>query len=829
MMGGSWEEYLRDERGARCVVRVSDLKVEQSNKQFRRLLGEKEGESNNLLFALGQASWQENSRSVIRKLEELGYVELGWGDFQLHISAIRPDFTHALCYLQEWGEGATGLQYDALFTRNVAGVYKVASDGKIVACNEAFARLLGYEKSEEIIGTDGKDFYLFPGKRKEFLDELQQKKVVTSYEIDLRRKDGTECTCLENAFLEKTEKNEDIILGTLIDISEKKKIEGALRESEERFRALSNVTLEAVAVVSQNVIIDCNEQFAALFSLKDRSSAIARRITDFISPADLRRIGTSLDQQHTRKIEARCVNGRGEWMYLELSGGFVDYHGIRTKALLMYNVTARKKAEFALEQSAHRFKNLLENSPNGVFILTEGLMKYVNKAGLVMLGCADEDEVYDKKFTHFVSRPFRGTVSEDFEKIREGEEAIYREVKLTDRGGNEIFVGLKATLTVYENRPSIQVTADNLSTRLQLLREQYRLKAAEEMNEELRLQIEERKQTQAKLESIFNSTENLMIWTMNPDFGITTLNENFRESMKEQFGLNIRRGSNIRKDLETMMAPTHNQGQLDAMDEALRGRPQQFEFALRDKNGNTVWMLAFVNPVYIDERLEEVSCLVYDNTQRKQIDRRIRESLKEKEVLLQEVHHRVKNNLQVISSILSLQSSYVSDERTKELLKESQQRIKSMSFIHETLYRTTDFSSIDFRGYLQALASNLFQSYQTGQAEVKLVTKLDPVNLSIDQSVPCGLIVNELISNALKYAFRGRKKGKITLEIRERKGQVTLRVADDGIGLPADFQFAEQDSLGIQLVYTLTEQLDGTLDVRSVKGTAITITFEKKS
>jgi PAS domain S-box-containing protein len=828
-MSGSWEEYLRDERGARCVVRVSDLKVEQSNKQFRRLLGEKEEESNNLLFALGQASWQENSRSVIRKLEEVGYVELGWGDFQLHISAIRPDFTHALCYLEEWGEGAAGLQYDALFTRNVAGVYKVAADGKIVACNEAFARLLGYEKSEEIIGTDGKDFYVFPGKRKEFLDELQQKKVLTSYEIDLRRKDGTECTCLENAFLEKTEENEDIILGTLIDISEKKKIEGALRESEERFRALSNVTLEAVAFVSQNVIIDCNEQFAALFSLKDRSSAIARRITDFISPADLRRIGTSLDQQHTRKIEARCVNGLGEWMYLELSGGFVDYHGIRTKALLMYNVTARKKAEFALEQSAHRFKNLLENSPNGVFILTEGLMKYVNKAGLLMLGCADEDEVYDKKFTHFVSRPFRGTVSHDFAKIREGEEAIYREVKLTDRSGNEIFVGLKATLTVYENRPSIQVTADNLSTRLQLLREQYRLKAAEEMNEELRLQIEERKQTQAKLESIFNSTENLMIWTMNPNFRITTLNENFRESMKDQFGANIQRGSNIRKDLEALMDPNHNQGQLGAMDEAFKGRPQQFEFALHDKDGHTVWMLAFVNPVYIDERLEEVSCLVYDNTQRKQIDRRIRESLKEKEVLLQEVHHRVKNNLQVISSILSLQASYVNDERTRELLKESQQRIKSMSFIHETLYRTTDFSSIDFRGYLQALASNLFQSYQTGQAEVKLVTKLHPVHLSIDQSVPCGLIVNELISNALKYAFRGRKKGKITLEIKERNARVTLRVADDGIGLPADFQFAEQDSLGIQLVYTLAEQLDGTLDVKSAKGTAITITFEKKS
>ncbi|MBL7942013.1 MAG: PAS domain S-box protein [Flavobacteriales bacterium] len=828
-MPKSWEEYLNENNEARCVVRVHDLCIAKYNEAFLRLTSSDGEEGSNLLEALGHSAWQKHSSTVSGELTDQGYMEFSWGDYRLMLYSLKPEYTHALCIIYEADESIVGLQYDSLFTRNVAGVYKVGGNGVILACNEAFARLLGYDRPEEIVGHDGSEFYLFPGKRKDFLDEIKRKKVLTSYEIELKKKDGTECTCLENAFLEKNEEGHDIILGTLIDISEKKKIEGALRESEERFRALSNVTLEAVAFVSQNVIIDCNEQFALLFALKSRTDAIAKRITDFISAADLRRIGASLDRQHTRKIEVRCVNRNGEWMYLEVSGGFVDYHGIRTKALLFYDITARKRAEFALEQSALRFRNLLENSPNGVFILTDGLVKYVNNAGLNMLGCTDEDELYDKKFSQFIGKEHRKQIAEDFKNIREGEEATYREVQVIEKRGNVVDVGIKAALTVYENKPSIQVTVDNLSTRMQLLREQYRLRAAEEMNEELKQQIEERKQSQAKLESIFNSTENLMMWTMNHKCCITTLNENFHESMKGHFGVEVKRGTNIKAVLNNLLDPNHNQGQLEAMDQALKGRPQQFEFALLDKEKRTVWMLAFVNPVYIDDRLEEVSCLVYDNTERKQIDRRIRESLKEKEVLLQEVHHRVKNNLQVISSILNLQSGYVNDERTRELLMESQQRIKSMSFIHETLYRTADFSSIDFRGYLQALSSNLFQSYKTGSAEVKLVTRLDPVHLSIDQSMPCGLIVNELISNALKYAFKGRKKGKLLLEIKERGDTVTLKVEDDGVGLPPDFRFAEHDSLGVQLVYTLTEQLDGTIDVKSGKGTSITITFEKKT
>jgi two-component sensor histidine kinase len=232
--------------------------------------------------------------------------------------------------------------------------------------------------------------------------------------------------------------------------------------------------------------------------------------------------------------------------------------------------------------------------------------------------------------------------------------------------------------------------------------------------------------------------------------------------------------------------------------------------------------------VHVHGKLGELSCLVYDNTERKQIDRKIRDSLKEKEVLLQEVHHRVKNNLQVISSILNLQSSYVSDPHTLEILRESQQRIKSMSFIHETIYRTSDFSRLEFMDYIKSIASNLIQSYRTSETSVEFLPEMETVGLNLDQAIPCGLIINELVSNALKYAFKGRKKGRLSIYLHEEDNEIVIAIKDDGVGLPKDFAFEKNNSLGIQLVYALIDQLDATVKVNQAEGTEFLIRFHRK-
>ena len=207
---------------------------------------------------------------------------------------------------------------------------------------------------------------------------------------------------------------------------------------------------------------------------------------------------------------------------------------------------------------------------------------------------------------------------------------------------------------------------------------------------------------------------------------------------------------------------------------------------------------------------------------------KLKQSLQEKEVLLKEVHHRVKNNLQVISSILNLQSSYVKDPGTLNILKESQNRIKSMAFIHESLYQTKDFSSINFSEYVVNLSQNLLQSYSNSEQEIKLNLDIQNVFLNLDLAIPCGLIINEIVSNALKYAFVDKNtEGEISIKMSLEGENLLLRIGDNGVGLSPHIDFRNTPSLGLQLVVTLTDQLNGTIELDTKYGTNYTIQFKQ--
>lgn len=201
-------------------------------------------------------------------------------------------------------------------------------------------------------------------------------------------------------------------------------------------------------------------------------------------------------------------------------------------------------------------------------------------------------------------------------------------------------------------------------------------------------------------------------------------------------------------------------------------------------------------------------------------------SLKEKETLLQEIHHRVNNNLQIISSILSLQNTYVTDKGTKDILKESINRIKSMSVIHETLYKSKNFASLNFSDYILGLTEDIIRTYKSdSNLELNIIADLSDLKLDLRQAIPCGLIVNEIITNAVKYAFKGSTKGEIYLKIKKEGGNVFFEIGDNGCGLPLELNVKETNSLGLQLVQTLVEQLDGTLDIDNENGVLFKIVF----
>lgn len=207
-------------------------------------------------------------------------------------------------------------------------------------------------------------------------------------------------------------------------------------------------------------------------------------------------------------------------------------------------------------------------------------------------------------------------------------------------------------------------------------------------------------------------------------------------------------------------------------------------------------------------------------------ERAIRLSLHEKEVLLKEVHHRVKNNLQIISSLLSLQARYFTDQPAREIFAESQHRVQSIALVHEKLYRSSNLAAIDFGDYLGTLARNLFDALDGQRRGIKLDLDVVDVPLAIDIAVPCGLIVNELLTNSLKHAFPRDRTGTIRVGLRNLStDQFVLVVADDGIGLPKDLNLRRTRSLGLELVYTFADQLGAKTEVKGEIGTLYRFKF----
>ena len=219
--------------------------------------------------------------------------------------------------------------------------------------------------------------------------------------------------------------------------------------------------------------------------------------------------------------------------------------------------------------------------------------------------------------------------------------------------------------------------------------------------------------------------------------------------------------------------------------------------------------------------------IIEDITKRKKAEDQIKKNLEEKEVLLKEVHHRVKNNMQVIMSLLRLQTNYITDKHAKSLFKDSKSRVASMALIHEKLYKSKNLSSIDFNEYLRDLTQTLIQSYNIGHKMIRFELKIENVFLNINQAIPCGLIINELVTNSLKYAFPGNIKGKIAIDFHLNKDQYSLIVYDNGVGISADTVLENPKTLGLQLVNALIQQLHGTLELKRKNGTAFNICFSK--
>jgi PAS domain S-box-containing protein len=282
-------------------------------------------------------------------------------------------------------------------------------------------------------------------------------------------------------------------------------------------------------------------------------------------------------------------------------------------------------------------------------------------------------------------------------------------------------------------------------------------------------------------------------------------------------------------DIRTWEEMIHPEDRTHVLEELERSQKSvgrfQMEYRFRHKHGHYIDVAD--NGLFIPDgtgNAHRMLGAMNDISARKLAQEQIKESLREKEVLLKEIHHRVKNNLQVVSSLLNLQASTMTDPRAVEQLRESQHRIRTMALIHERLYQSQNLARIDFAEYLRSLVGYLSRSYNTGNVRLDIVT--ESVKLDVNLAIPCGLIVNELVSNALKHAFPDGRAGivEVSLELTPER-QCRIRVGDNGIGMPAEVNVAESKSLGLQLIHALIQQINATFEVERSAGTRITITF----
>ncbi len=252
------------------------------------------------------------------------------------------------------------------------------------------------------------------------------------------------------------------------------------------------------------------------------------------------------------------------------------------------------------------------------------------------------------------------------------------------------------------------------------------------------------------------------------------------------------------------------------------------ELMNRRKNGETFPVELWTSMVRNDAG-EPVAVVgvAREITERRLSEARMQASLREKEVLLKEVHHRVKNNLQVITSLLNLQADRIPDDHVQTVLRKNQARIKSMALVHEELYQSEDLAWVNFTDYLRRLTYGLLQSNAKSGKVIDLRFDMEDLRLGIDAAIPCGLIVNELLTNALHHAFGGRPGGTVTIRFFREGGKYVLGVIDDGVGLPESIDVQTTDTLGLHLVSTLTEQLRGSLSVTRKNGTSFMLMFEE--
>jgi len=498
-----------------------------------------------------------------------------------------------------------------------------------------------------------------------------------------------------------------------------------------------------------------------------------------------------------------------------------------------------------LEKAKDYTDNIIKSMIDTLIVTdTEGSIKTINQATLDLLGYKEEEiigqpagilfspEFSGKSFKKLIEEGYIKNCEANF-KAKTGQRIpiIFSGSVMRDKKGNLDGVVIIARDITERKRmeEALQKAYDELKQRVKERTAELRA-----TNESLQREIIEHKQAEEVLreseEALRNSEEKYRSLTNQLPLGVYRTTKEGKFLYANPALATILEYESVEELMKTSTVKAYNDPservkQLEKWKDS--GGVACNELKFRTKKGRQIW-IRDTGRVILDGKgeIDYIDGIIEDLTERKRAEEKIKASLSEKEVLLREIHHRVKNNMQIISSLINLQSRDIKDEKTLDIFKESRDRIRSMALVHEKLYRSRDFARIDFGQYIQSLAVHLFHSYRVNANLIKLKIEVEDIFLDINTAVPSGLLINELVSNSLKHAFPGGRKGELKIGLsKDKDDKFTLIVKDNGVGFPENLDYRNTDSFGMQLVNMLVEQLNGSLRLERKEGTKFTIEF----
>lgn len=607
------------------------------------------------------------------------------------------------------------------------------------------------------------------------------------------------------------------IRGSILDITKKKKIARSLTENEEKFRTVFHNIEDPIFIHEiteqgkPGLIIEVNDSACKSlgYTSEEFTEMTPMDIGCVKKKSDMIQFKDDVFNDGCAYYETQLVAKDGIKVQVELNSHIFMLNNKKVALTLAHDISKRNKMEYDLKESKDRYKKLTQSSPDPIFVVDfNGKIIYANDA-VEKISNIPREELKGKTWMDIT--PLPKDQVQNFYKLFlmaiDGYEQEPMEIKIP-KDNDFIYLEIYPALLRNEGKIyAVQVIGHDISERK--LAEQSLMDSEEKF-----------RQMAENIQEVFYIIDN----RMNKIIYISPAYEKVWGRTCQSLY------DNPKSWIDSIHAEDREQAIVNIFKQTkeVHISDKGIEYRINRPDGEIRWIWSHAFPVEDKSgEVYRVAGIAMDITERKLYEDKIKQTLNEKDAILREVHHRVKNNMQIISSLLNLQLEHIDNKKDVELFKESQNRVKSMALIHGNLYQSENLSEINFNDYTQDLLRELLISHKIGQ-RIKLKTDVgEDVILNIETSIPCGLIINELATNSLVHGFPDEMEGEIYVGLSNDDNLLTMTVSDNGVGFPEELEIANVNTMGLYLVKTLVGQLDGTIDLNKDNGTEVTIKFKE--